>query len=205
MTPLPELAVASLQHRFPVWVDVSQARVAGIVVLGGGNDRLIEAARLARRFPAAKVIYSTGGGSEARAAVLSQLANLGIPAERAAVNTLSHNTADDAAAAVVLAQPQPQERWVLVTSAAHMPRAMASFRAVGFTVEPDPVIKAPSGGASRRWLEMSTGPEQLHMALKEYVGLLAYFMLGRSFELFPSAAVDKGSNAAASAIGPAGR
>jgi uncharacterized SAM-binding protein YcdF (DUF218 family) len=36
-------------------------------------------------------------------------------------------------------QPKPGERWLLVTSAAHMPRAIGCFRRAGFAVEACPV------------------------------------------------------------------
>ena len=64
---------------------------------------------------------------------------LGIAHERITAEEQSRNTVENAVFSQLLAHPQPGERWLLVTSAYHMPRAMAAFRAAGFAVEAYPV------------------------------------------------------------------
>ena len=51
----------------------------------------------------------------------------------------SRNTVENAVFSMDLAKPQPGERWLLVTSGYHMPRAIGIFRRAGFAVEPYPV------------------------------------------------------------------
>ena len=67
------------------------------------------------------------------------LQDLGVARDRIEVDRQSRNTEENARFAKVLADPKPGQRWLLVTSAFHMPRAMGIFRKVGFSIEPYPV------------------------------------------------------------------
>ena len=86
-----------------------------------------------------------------------------------------------------IAQPKPGERWLLVTSAYHMPRSIGVFRAAGFAVEAYPVDWR-TRGSRMRWRPFPTlgeGSGATDTAVREWVGLLAYWLTGRSSELFP--------------------
>ena len=76
----------------------------------------------------------------------------------------------------------PARRWVMITSAYHMPRAMASFRQAGFDVEPWPVDYRTRGGADlwRPFDKVSEGLRRVDVATREWVGLFAYWLAGRS-------------------------
>jgi uncharacterized SAM-binding protein YcdF (DUF218 family) len=80
------------------------------------------------------------------------------------------------------------KRWVLITSAYHMPRAMASFRQAGFEVEAWPVDYRTRGRAdlTRPFDKVSEGLRRVDVATREWVGLLAYWLAGRSSTLFPA-------------------
>lgn len=73
-----------------------------------------------------------------------------------------------------VANPKVGERWILATSAIHMPRAIGVFSAIAFEVEPWPVFD-------------TTGPaESVASAVQhEILGLIAYRALGRTNALFP--------------------
>ena len=71
--------------------------------------------------------------------------NLGIPAERIELEDRSRNTVENAVFTRALVNPKPNERWLLVTSAAHMPRAIGTFRQAGFPIEAYPVDWRTSG------------------------------------------------------------
>ncbi|WP_164125846.1 YdcF family protein, partial [Stenotrophomonas maltophilia] len=47
-----------------------------------------------------------------------------------------------------IVQPKPGERWILVTSAAHMPRSVGCFREAGFEV-----IAHPVDYRARGWMD----------------------------------------------------
>ena len=81
----------------------------------------------------------------------------------------------------------PGKRWLLITSAYHMPRAMGAFRQAGFDVEPWPVDYRTRGTAdlTRPFDKVSEGLRRVDVATREWVGLLAYWVTGRSDALFP--------------------
>jgi len=105
---------------------------------------------------------------------------MGIAPDRIVTETRSRNTSENAGFSLPLAAPAPGETWVLVTSAFHMPRAMESFRRAGW---PDltafPVDhRAPPNWARLTW-DFTGNLGKTEIAIKEYVGLLAYGILGR--------------------------
>ena len=152
-----------MENRFPPW-DTARGAPDGIIVLGGAirsrqirstavsrrssvrRARLIAIAKLARQFPAARIIYSRRQRGRLFPAsrpeadfVYPLLDNLGVPRERVMLENRSRNTAENALFSKAIANPKPGERWLLVTSAMHMPRAIGCFRRVGFAVEAYPV------------------------------------------------------------------
>ncbi len=117
----------------------------GAVALNDAAERITATAELARRYPDARIIFSGGTSSlvfdapaEAPVAV-KELEALGVAHDRITAEEQSRNTIENAVFSRLLADPKPGERWLLVTSAYHMPRAIAAFRAAGFPIEPYPV------------------------------------------------------------------
>jgi uncharacterized SAM-binding protein YcdF (DUF218 family) len=209
ISPIGPAMVAVLENRFPPWTD-SGGPVDGIVVLGGVIDldltikrgspaisgaveRLTEAVTLARRHPKARIVFSGGnpsvfaGGPPETDYAVSLFDLLGVPAERIVLESRSRNTAENAIFSKALVKPKPGERWLLITSAMHMPRAVGCFRKAAFVVEPDPV-DWHSAGAVSPWRvpqRLLSGWSAIDAAAHEWVGLLAYWITGRSSELFP--------------------
>jgi uncharacterized SAM-binding protein YcdF (DUF218 family) len=100
----------------------------------------------------------------------------------------SRTTAENAAFSRRLVMPKPGERWLLVTSAYHMPRSIGAFRTAGFPVEAYPVDYRTMGPADL-WIpfdSIATGLRRTDLAVHEWIGLLAYWLTGRSSELFPA-------------------
>jgi uncharacterized SAM-binding protein YcdF (DUF218 family) len=214
LSPLGNALVLPLEDRFPR-ADLAAPPPTGFIVLGGVEDRLvgeargapalneaaeriIEAVMLARRFPEAKIAFSGGdagilykSGSEAEGAQ-TLLTALGVPQDRLILEAKSRDTYENA---VYLKQEftrdgelGPGKRWLLITSAYHMPRAMGAFRQAGFAVEPWPVDYRTRGKAdlTRPFDKVSEGLRRVDMASREWVGLLAYWLTGRSDALFPA-------------------
>ncbi|RME97757.1 MAG: YdcF family protein [Alphaproteobacteria bacterium] len=211
LSPLGHAVMLPLEERFPP-ADLSQGRPPdGIVILGGGQDMLVSAARgqaalteagerfteavvLARRFPAARLVFSGGSGgilydraSEAEGAA-ALLTALGIAPERLTLEQRSRDTYENALYTRKLVAPAPGERWLLITSANHMPRAMGAFRSAGFPVEPWPVDYRTRGPAdlTRFFSKPSSGLRRLDLATRQWAGLFVYWLTGRSSELFPA-------------------
>jgi uncharacterized SAM-binding protein YcdF (DUF218 family) len=215
LLPFGRLLMLPLEERFPPW-DARRGDPDGIVVLGGvfepdvadrpdsglndAAERVTAIAGLARRYPAAKILFSggdvllmpaagslmPGGGSEAHMAA-ALFESFGIPKNRIILEERSRTTAENAALSLPLAKPQPGERWLLVTSAWHMPRAIGSFRAAGFPVEAYPVdYRTPSGaGVWAPFGSASVGLRTTDTAAHEWFGLLTYWLAGQSPVLFP--------------------
>jgi len=208
-SPLGHMLILPLEDRFPPW-NPAQGPPDGIVVLGGAiapgislargavalNDsaeRITVTAELARRYPDARIIFSGGTGTlfgealEAPIAV-KELEALGVAHDRITAEEQSRNTIENAVFSRLIAQPKPGERWLLVTSAFHMPRAIAAFRAAGFPVEAYPVDWRTRGpiDATVPFLSVTGGLSMTDLAVHEWVGLLVYRLTGRTTELFPA-------------------
>jgi uncharacterized SAM-binding protein YcdF (DUF218 family) len=209
-SPLGNVLISALEQRFPPW-DASRGAPDGIVVLGGAisldvsaarnavalneaAERITVAAELARRYPKARIVFSGGNNfllaSDAveAAIAVSEFEALGIAHERITAEEQSRNTIENAVFSRLLANPQPGERWILITSAYHMPRAMAAFRAAGFSVEAYPVDWRTRGpiDALTPFPSVGDGLRRTDTAVREWVGLLAYRLTGKTNELFPA-------------------
>jgi uncharacterized SAM-binding protein YcdF (DUF218 family) len=141
-----------------------------IIALGGDNQRVSEAIRLAYRFRSAKLVLS--GKNETKGTELLKAS--GIARERVIFEAGSRSTHENAVFSARMLKPRSDETWILVTSATHMPRAVGTFRKAGFNIHPWPVIYHPPD------IRLS-----LRVALHEWVGLIGYRLLGRSSELVP--------------------
>jgi len=86
-----------------------------------------------------------------------------------------------------LVQRKPGERWLLVTSAWHMPRSVGVFRKAGFPIEPWPVDYRTAGlwDALRPFEAPADGLKRLDTAVREWIGLVIYRITGRSDAVFP--------------------
>jgi uncharacterized SAM-binding protein YcdF (DUF218 family) len=207
--PVGNALTFALEQRFPPWDD-SRGPPDGIVVLGGAispavstargapalneaAERLTVLADLARRFPHARIIFSGGTaalvfreGTEADIAV-PLIESFGVARERITAEDRARNTIENALFSRDLAQPKPGERWLLVTSAAHMPRAVGVFRHVGFEVEPYPVDWRTSGVMDlvQPFTSLSDGLARTDTAAREWIGLIVYWLMGHTSELLP--------------------
>jgi uncharacterized SAM-binding protein YcdF (DUF218 family) len=164
-----------------------------MVSLNDGAERVTEIAALARRFPNARIVFSGGSanlifaGVPESAFMLDLLESFGIPRTRVQLEERSLNTVENARFSKALINPKPGERWLLVTSALHMPRAVGAFRKVGFPVEAYPV-----DWQTGDWVDVVKGPFwpvigllRTDLAMKEWIGLFAYWVAGYTPELLP--------------------
>jgi uncharacterized SAM-binding protein YcdF (DUF218 family) len=204
--PIGPYLLQKLEYRFPPPA-APIAKVEGIVVLGGDFDantvealgplsapapRLVVMANLARRYPDARIVFSGGSGSlvrpELKEADLAKslLTDLGLDTSRVIFESESRNTVENAVYSYRAAAPKPEETWLLVTTAWHMPRAIGTFRRAGWTIVAYPVdftthpqLKTSIG------LRFDIGLNAVAIVLHEALGLAAYYALGRTDALFP--------------------
>jgi len=209
-TPLGSVLLYALESRFPPW-DASHGAPDGIVVLGGpidadlsvshdapvnrsAPDRIVAAAMLAHRYPNARIVFSGGSpnliSNDAREADFASrvFEGLGVDKARLIMERRSRNTLENALFSKELAAPKPGERWLLITSAFHMPRSVGLFRKAGFAVEPYPVdwhVGATLGEALSMSQVGGDGWGRTDASVREWMGLLAYWITGKSDALFP--------------------
>jgi len=203
--PLPDALLRQLEAQQPGPAPgTSLLPYAGVVVLGGalepayvwqghGQVALNDAAErmtvpiaLLQQYPHLRLLF-TGGEGELFANGLTEAArakiffdSMGVAPQRVIYESASHTTYENAifsakVPGVNLAQP-----WLLLTSASHMPRAMALFRTAGWNVTPYPVdFRA---GMHTPWTQYSLAQAaaKWHLALHELAGLLAYRLAGRA-------------------------
>jgi len=98
----------------------------------------------------------------------------------------SRNTHENATRTRDLVKPAPGEKWILITSAIHMPRSVGVFRAAGWTIVPYPVDYSTTGNSRYRlFRSFSSGFRNFSRGAHEWIGMLAYWALGRSDRLYP--------------------
>lgn len=190
--------------------DPAPADIAGIIVLGGGfegavnlarggyelnasGDRFVETAILARRYPDVRVVITGGTGSlllkgEGDADAAPRLLTaLGVAPERLVLERQSRNTHENALFTREMLEPEPDEIWLLVTSAFHMPRSVGLFRKAGFDVVPWPSDYRTAGTETPGLAEdnVADSLRNLSVAIREWIGLVAYRLTGRIDQIFP--------------------
>ncbi|SMQ72225.1 Uncharacterized SAM-binding protein YcdF, DUF218 family [Devosia lucknowensis] len=168
----------------------------GVAELNQAGDRLTTTLWLAQRYPDARVILSGGGGflmgeTESEAETMRRFfTSFGIADDRLMLEGNSMNTDENASfTRAMIDQAEDGARAVLlVTSAFHMPRSIGIFRKQGIAVMPWPTDYRSSG---RQGFELDiANPNQnletATVAVREWIGLLAYHLTGRTDDLFPA-------------------
>ena len=210
LTPIGAILLRPLEERFPQ-PPADIPAPAGIIVLGGALDtekseargqvyfspdgaRMTAGVELARQYPSARLVFTGGSGwllgegpPEAIGARKFWL-SLGVPAERMTFESKSRNSWENGLFTRDLVKPKPGETWLLVTLAWHMPRSVGVFRRLGFDVIPYPVSYRTFGD-ERDFLPSSSMIDRVYMldhSVREWVGLLAYRLAGKTDALFPA-------------------
>jgi uncharacterized SAM-binding protein YcdF (DUF218 family) len=209
--PVHTWLAGPLEGRFPRLTEFP-AEIDGILVLGGAVDELLTAAHeqpalnraaermtesvsLARRYPVAKLVFSGGSSLVNQTDVSLTLKeadvakrlfeNLGVDTSRVVLESESRNTWENAVNTKALVQPQEGETWLLVTSAQHMPRSMGIFRKVGWEVIPYPTDYRVIAGRQQLNMGFVEKLQIIDDACKEWVGMLSYYLMGRTSAVFP--------------------
>ncbi len=198
-----------LENRFqsqPAAVRASE--IAGVIILGGFEDihvdggrgslslneageRLTEGLRLARSIPSAKVVFTSnvadaGDGENFVRNLREFMADEGISPDRIVIESHARNTYENASLTYEVLKPTEHQLWALVTSAFHMPRAVGTFRQRGFHVIAYPVdYRTRDIFDVLPFNRLGAGLESLDLVVREWVGLAAYWITGKSDALFP--------------------
>lgn len=205
LLPIGPLMLSSLENRYERPHELPQ-EVDGIIILGGifdinvsqsrgspvtyrNADRAIEGIRLINQYPEARLIFSGGNGYLTQnhmpeADIFQVFANrLGVSNDRLILERDSRNTYENIQNTMSMIQPEDGQRWILITSAFHMPRAMALVKASGW---PGAIIAFPTDYQTGRTESLLPGRldvlgnfSGLALGLREYIAILHYRINGR--------------------------
>ena len=199
-----DLVLSQLESQSaPLDESVDLQQFAGVVVLGGALDsgrlaaayrqtslnaaaeRMTETFSLWRRNPSLRVVFTGGEGelfgtgpSESERARLF-FHSMGLPEAALVLEDKSQNTYENAVFTARLPGMDKTQRWLLVTSASHMPRSLAVFRKTGWNVTPYPVDFRTAGWTPLTDYSLRDGPAHWELALHEFLGIAAYRLTGR--------------------------
>jgi uncharacterized SAM-binding protein YcdF (DUF218 family) len=203
--PLPDLLIRHLERQYaeiPPQADLKG--YAGMVVLGGSTEsnyvaaahvqplfndaaeRMTAPIAMMRTNPQLRMVY-TGGGPELEAGMLSEAKlaqiffdSVGVSGPGVVFESASRTTHENATLSAQLPGVDIAQRWLLVTSAWHMPRAMATFTKAGWNVTAYPVDFRT--GLATPWTEYSLGSglRSWQLVLHELLGGLAYRLTNRA-------------------------
>lgn len=207
--PMGDWFLFPLESRFSVNPNFPE-RPDGIIVLGGAEDPLLSelwrqteinasAERdlaffaMARKYPDAKLVFTGGNGSLSKQKqTLADVAEalfvqLGMDISRVTFERKSRNTYENATLSKDIVNPKPGEKWVLITSAFHMPRAVGIFCKLGWQVIPYPVdhMSRPDN-LFQLSFDLANHLKTFSTAIREWIGMTAYYMTGKTSAFFPS-------------------
>lgn len=202
--PLPDALLRNLETQYPAPVHIDLRRYAGVVVLGGAMDypyvweghaqpaltgaaeRMTAALPLLQQAPQLKLLF-TGGTSELTIKGLTEAerarrfyAAMDVDPQRLLLESASRTTHENAVFSAQLPGVDKTQPWLLLTSAWHMPRSVATFRKAGWNVTPWPADYR--AGLETPWMQYSAarGAEKWQTALHELLGLWIYRLSGRA-------------------------
>ena len=180
-------------------VEEQISELRGQIALNESAERATALVELARRYPDARLVVSggigglIGGPGHPARALEAFYREQGLDVARILFEERSRNTQENAVLTRQLVRPGPDERWLLVTSAYHMPRSIGVFRAAGWPVIAYPVdyrtaaqidLRAVLAGLAEP--NVAKRLMELDLAVKSWVGLVAYWLMGRTSALFPA-------------------
>ncbi len=207
--PFGSYTISILENRFKK-PDLAGTRIDGIIVLGGvispalsnsrnelsfgsATERLVAFAALGKKYPEARLVFTGGSGDPfhpelSEASIIKPfLELLEMDNERIIFEGDSRNTTENAAFTYDMLKPQKSENWLLITSAFHMPRAMGCFRKVGWNISAYPVdfTTKSSDDIAPVQFNFTRGLAYLSTSFHEVLGLVSYYALGKTDEIFP--------------------
>lgn len=160
----------------------AQGTAGGEANLSSAADRLVYAAKLYALGKAPVILISggAGGGESSKAESVhaaALLAAWGVPSSALLTETESINTYENAVYSKLMLDRRGLKTVLLVTSAMHMPRALATLRSAGIDATPAVTdFEAGASGSSTlsAWVASPGALEVTTRVIKEYVAFLVY-------------------------------
>ena len=165
-------------------IDSASARATGELELNEAGDRLTRGFEVWRAGAARNVLVSGGIVSPEPGEVpeadlfAAALVRWGVPKDQVFSEPSSRNTRENAVESAKVVAARRWKRVLLVTSAAHMQRALGCFRKAGLVPDTLPVDYRGGDGRGAEWLPRAGSLSKSTDALRELSGRLVYRVLG---------------------------
>lgn len=165
----------------------------GKIAANGQIERIFCFVELARANPGAKLVFSGGSGDilnpDAREAddARALFALMGLADRDILYEDQSRNTYENVINTKQLLKPAPHEKWIVTTSALHMPRTMGIFTKAGWQAMPYPCDYNTDGTAGLlTGLPSAAGNVgAFHAVFREFIGIMTYYLTGKSAFILP--------------------
>ena len=201
--PTGNLILFKLESSYPA-LTKPPLHIDGILILGGpsnpaltrdhgqvsfneAGERLTESVRLIKNYSSAKIIFAGGFSKLSHSYVAKKFfSEMGIDVSNIIFESKSRNTFENMLYSKKIINPKKSENWLLVTSAFHMSRAINVADKLGWTFIPYPVDFRTSNKFInfKPSLDFLDNINSFDLASHEVVGLISYYLLGRSSKLF---------------------
>lgn len=189
-TPLPESVDGIIVLGGSVDWGVSQAWKQ--LSTNGAGERLMAANALAERYPRAKLVFTGIYKDIIPQEFVPSSTDLALFTGPEYANREivfigdARSTYEEALLSIERVQPRAGERWMMVTSAWHMPRALETFRTQGWSLLPYPADhKSLQGSSFSPSLDIMGNLDDLDEMVREWGALIIYNRTGRTEHLLP--------------------
>lgn len=160
-------------------------KVPGRIALNSAGERMIVPVGLMQRNPQLRLLFTGGEGNLVKDALTEAdrakifFDSVGVDPSRVIYESRSRTTFENAILSAQLPGVDKEQPWLLLTTAAHMPRSLAVFRKAGWKVTPYGVDYRTALGQDWTGYSLATGAEKWHYALHEIIGYWSYGVAGR--------------------------
>ena len=206
--PVGEWLLYPLESRFQTNPNLPD-KIDGIVVLSGAEnaelshmwnqvelnaaiERDLTFMTIAKQYPNAKLLFTGGTGSltkqEYKSADVAKnlFKQLSFDTAKIIFERKSRNTYENIIYSKDLVKPIKNENWVLITTGWHMPRSVGIFCKAEWPVIPYPVDhQSNKENLVRIDFDLANNLYELKTAIKEWLGLFAYYLSGKTTSFFP--------------------
>lgn len=206
--PIGNWLLYPLETRFNTQPKLPE-KVDGVILLGGSfitatshawgkvqtnhhADRIHQFLKLKQQYPQAKAVF-TGGDSSLSKQHPSEayyakklMQQLGIKNQTIQYESKARNTYENIINLKHMLQPAPNEHWIVVTSAFHLPRTVGIFCQAEWKIIPYPAdFHSNPNSLLSPTLQLGNNLETLNMAIREWLGLSAYYLTGKTKQWLP--------------------
>lgn len=168
-------------------INPERTRLWNQTVINDSSERLFAFIALSKKYPEARLVYTGGSGDitnqhDKHADVAARLfREQGLDTTKIAFESESRNTSESSILTKKIVNPQKDEKWVLITTAWHMPRSIGIFCKADWLVIPYPVdFRTKPDKLFRIEWSFSGHLSQLKIGIKEWLGVLVYSVTGKS-------------------------